>query len=92
MMTISSVGSAYTFLSTFSARRIFKVRDVIDEFDPEIERLQSVWSAEVIRLSEESLTGEHSRTQAEQRAIVAAMPECIEHNRLAKLQRPHLDA
>jgi hypothetical protein len=49
MMTISSVGSAYTFLSTFSARRIFKLRDVIDEFDPEIERLQSVWSAEVIR-------------------------------------------
>ena len=33
-----------------------------------------------------------SRSKPEQRAIVAAMPECIEHNRLAKLQRPHLDA
>ena len=33
-----------------------------------------------------------SRIQPEQRAIVAAMPECIEHNRLAKLQQPHLDA
>jgi hypothetical protein len=34
----------------------------------------------------------YSRSQREQRAIVAAMPECIEHNRLAKLQRPQLDA
>jgi hypothetical protein len=65
---------------------------VIDEFDPEIIRLQEVWSAEVIRLHEENLTGEHSRSQPEQRAIVAAMPECIEYNRLAKLQQPHLDA
>jgi hypothetical protein len=72
--------------------RIFKLRDVIDEFDPEIMRLQEVWSAEVIRLHEENLTGEHSRSQPEQRAIVAAMPECIEYNRLAKLQQPHLDA
>ena len=72
--------------------RIFKLRDAIDEFDPEIERLQAVWGAEMIRLHEENLTGEHSRTPAERSAIVAAMPECVEHNRLAKLQRPHLDA
>jgi hypothetical protein len=36
---------------------IFKLRDVIDEFDPEIMRLQEVWSAEMIRLYEEDLTG-----------------------------------
>jgi hypothetical protein len=72
--------------------RIFKLRDVIDEFDPEIMRLQEIWSAEVIRLHEENLTGEHSRSQPEQRAIVAAMPECIEHKRLIELKRPHCDA
>jgi hypothetical protein len=70
---------------------IFKLRDVIDEFDPEIMRLQEVWSAEMIRLYKEDLTGVHPRSSAERHAVVAAMPECIEHGRLVKLQRPHCE-
>ena len=72
--------------------RIFKLRDVIDEFDPEIMRLQEIWTAEMIRLYEEDLTGEHPRGWPERRAIVEAMPECIEHKRLVELQRPYCDA
>jgi hypothetical protein len=72
--------------------RIFKLQDVIDEFDPEIGRLHELWATEMIRLYEEDLTGEHSRSSPERRAIVAAMPECIEHTRLVELQRPHFDA
>ena len=63
--------------------RIFKLRDVIDEFDPEIRRLQEIWTAEMIRLYEEDLTDAHPRSSAERHAIVAAMPECIEHSRFS---------
>jgi hypothetical protein len=45
-----------------------------------------------IRLYQEDLTGEHPRSWPERRAIVGAMPECIEHKRLVELQRPHCDA
>jgi hypothetical protein len=37
------------------------------------------------------LTGVHPRSSAERHAVVAAMPECIEHGRLVKLQRPHCE-
>jgi hypothetical protein len=46
----------------------------------------------MIRLYEEDLTGAHPRSSAERHAIVAAMPECIEHSRLVKLQRPPCEA
>jgi hypothetical protein len=72
--------------------RIFKLRDVIDEFDPEIRRLQEIWSEEMLRLYKASLTGECTLSKEEQLAAVKAMPECIEHTRLVKLQRPHRDA
>ena len=72
--------------------RIFKLRDVIDESNPEIIRLEEIWTAEMIRLYEEDLTGEHPLSSPERRAIVAAMPECIEHTRLVELQRPYYDA
>jgi hypothetical protein len=69
--------------------RIFELRDVIDESDPEIVRLQNIWTEEMLRLYEASLTGECTLSKEERSAAVAAMPECIEHKRLVELQRPH---
>jgi hypothetical protein len=67
---------------------IFELREEIGKFDPEILRLQEIWSAEMIRLCNESSTGECTLNKEERSAAVAAMPEAIEHTRLVKLQRP----
>ena len=53
--------------------RIFELRDVIDEFHPELVRLQDIWSEEMLRLHEASLTGECTLSKEERSAAVAAM-------------------
>jgi hypothetical protein len=68
--------------------KIFDLIHAIDEFNPEISRLQEIWTDEYQRLHDAVLTGESTLSGAEQSAIVRAMPECIEHTRLCNLQRP----
>jgi hypothetical protein len=72
--------------------QIFELKEKIDAFDPEIVRLQNIWSEEMLRLYDASLTGECTLSKEERSAAVAAMPECIEHKRLVELQRPHCEA
>jgi hypothetical protein len=68
--------------------QIFELKEKIEAFDPEIIRLQNIWSEEMLRLYQASLTGECTLSKQERSAAVAAMPECIEHKRLVELQRP----
>lgn len=68
--------------------KIFDLIHARDEFNPEISRLQDIWVDESTRLYDETLTGESTLSPSERRAIVSAMPECIEHTRLCNLQRP----
>jgi hypothetical protein len=68
--------------------KIFDLIHAIDEFNPEISRLQKIWTDEYRRLHDAVLTGESTLSGAEQSAIVRAIPECIEHTRLCNLQRP----
>lgn len=67
---------------------IFELEEKIEAFKPEMDRLQNIWSEEMSRLYEACTTGECTLSQEELSAAVAAMPEAIEHARLAKLQRP----
>ena len=67
---------------------IFELKEKIEAFNPEIARLQNIWSDEMCRLYEANLTGECTLSKEEVSAAVAAMPEAIEHARLVKLQRP----
>jgi hypothetical protein len=72
-------------------KEIFELKEEIGKFKPELLRLQEIWSDEMCRLHEANLTGECKLNKAERSAAVAAMPEAIEHARLAKLQRPLLE-
>jgi hypothetical protein len=67
---------------------IFELKEKIEAFNPEMARLQNIWSDEMCRLYEARLTGELTLSKEEVSAAVAAMPEAIEHSRLVKLQRP----
>jgi len=60
------------------AAKIFDLREEIVDLDPEIDRLAGIWLAETSRL--------RGLDRATRTAIVAAMPECIEHTRLVDLQ------
>jgi hypothetical protein len=68
--------------------KIFDLIHAIDEFNPELSRLQEIWVNESKRLYEAALTGESRLSPSERSAIVSAMPECIEHTRLCNLQHP----
>jgi hypothetical protein len=67
---------------------IYELQEKIDAFDPEIGRLQNIWTEEMIRLYQATRAGESTLSAEERSASVAAMPEAIEHNRLVQLQRP----
>ena len=69
-------------------KEIFQLREKIHAFDPETARLQNIWSDEMIRLHQASLTGDCKLSKEERSAAVAAMPEAIEHSRLVAEQRP----
>jgi hypothetical protein len=67
---------------------IFELKEKIEAFKPEMVRLQNIWSEEMLRLYRASATGECTLSKEERSAAVVAMPEAIEHARLAKLQKP----
>jgi len=56
---------------------IFELKEKIEAFNPEIARLQNIWSDEMCRLYEANLTGECTLSKEEVSAAVAAMPEAI---------------
>jgi hypothetical protein len=68
--------------------QLFDLIHAIDEFQEEISRLKEIWTDEMLRLDAAVLTGESTLSRTERSAIVKAMPECIEHERLCNLQRP----
>jgi hypothetical protein len=68
--------------------KIFDLIHAIDDFDPEISRLQEIWINESERLYNETQFGNGTLSKEERSAIISAMPECIEHTRLCNLQQP----
>ena len=58
---------------------IFELKEKIEAFNPEMARLQNIWSDEMCRLYEARRTGECTLSKEEVSAAVAAMPEAIEH-------------
>ena len=74
--------------------QIFEQYELATAYHDEICRLSDIWQAESKRLYEEALSRELQTgkylTPEERWDLVTAMPECIEHNRLCKLQDVHL--
>jgi hypothetical protein len=73
-------------------KQIFEQLEAAQAYDDEIFRLSEVWEAEFSRLENEFYTGRSALTTMERWAIIKAMPESAEHERLTKLQRPYYDA
>jgi hypothetical protein len=73
--------------------QIFEQYELGAAYHDEIYRLGNIWQAESTRLYEEALSREvHAGTYLtpkERWDIVTNIPECIEHNRLCKLQDVH---
>jgi hypothetical protein len=65
--------------------KIFELIHAMDEFEPEMSRLQQVWTSESIRLYNEVQYGSSTLSAKDRSAIINAMPECIEHTRLCNL-------
>jgi hypothetical protein len=70
-------------------KEIFAARDAAAVYDDELIRLCGIWQAEMSRLDDEVYAGRSDLTSMERWALVTAMPESKEHDRLVKLQRPH---
>lgn len=73
--------------------QFFEQHELAHAHDDEIYRLGDIWQTEGKRLYDEALarevqSGEHL-TPEERWDLVAGMPECVEHNRLCKLQDVH---
>jgi hypothetical protein len=68
--------------------KIFELIHAMDEFEPEMSRLQETWVNESERLYNETQFGNGTLSNADRSAIINAMPECIEHTRLCNLHRP----
>ena len=69
--------------------QIFEQREAADAYNDEIIRLGEIWGAEISRLDDGYAAGRSALTAMERWDIIKAMPESVEHERLAKLQRPH---
>jgi hypothetical protein len=71
----------------------FEQYELATSYHDEIWRLSDIWTAESERLYNEALASEIQTgkylTPDERWDIVAKIPECIEHNRLCKLQDVH---
>jgi len=68
--------------------QIFEQYGAATAYDDEIIRLSNIWTDECRRLYAASLAGDCTLTSQEQWGLVTAMPECIEHSRLCRLQDP----
>jgi hypothetical protein len=72
--------------------QIFEQYEGATAYDAEIIRLSEIWTTESRRLYDEALSREVQAgtylTAKERWALVTDMPECVEHNRLASLQKP----
>jgi hypothetical protein len=68
--------------------QIFEQYESAAAFDPEMIRLQDIWTAELKRLTDAFYTGQSELTREEIWERVKAMPESKEHTRLGKLQDP----
>ena len=73
-------------------KQIFEQLEAAQAYDDEIFRLSEIWEAELSRLENEFYAGRSALTTMERWAIIKAMPESAEHERLTKLQRPYYDA
>lgn len=67
----------------------FEQHDLAHAYDDEMNRLAWIWTDRYRELHEASVLGHNTLNPQERADIVAAMPECIEHTRLGKLQDPH---
>jgi len=71
----------------------FEQHELATAYDDEIMRLGTIWRDESERLYQEALASEIQSgkylTPEERWAAVAKIPECIEHDRLCKLQDVH---
>jgi hypothetical protein len=68
--------------------QIFEQYEAAGAFDPEMIRLQDIWTAELKRLTDAFYTGQSELTREAIWERVKAMPESREHTRLGKLQDP----
>jgi hypothetical protein len=73
-------------------KQIFEQLEAAQAYDDEIFRLSEIWEAKLSRLENEFYAGRSALTTMERWAIIKAMPESAEHERLTKLQRPYYDA
>jgi hypothetical protein len=72
--------------------QIFELHEQATSYDAEIIRLSEIWTTESERLYKEALSREVQTgtylTPEERWALVTDMPECVEHDRLCRLQDP----
>jgi hypothetical protein len=86
--TMAAVGTDDAELLTLE-KEIFAAHDAASVYDDEVIRLSEIWQDERRRLDDEFDAGRSYLTSMERWDLVRAMPEAQEHDRLAKLQRPH---
>jgi hypothetical protein len=72
-------------------KNIFEQHDAARAYDDEATRLGEIWQAELSRLDDEVYAGRSTLTTMERWALVTAMPEAEEHERVVKLQQPFCD-
>jgi hypothetical protein len=68
--------------------QIFEQYWAATAYDDEIIRLSEIWSAEGKRIYAASIAGNCALSTQERWDLMTAMPECIEHGRLCRLQEP----
>jgi hypothetical protein len=66
--------------------QIFEQYEAATAFDDDIIRLAEIWHAESKRLADEFYAGQSTLTPGERWALVTAMPESEEHERIVELQ------
>lgn len=66
---------------------IFELKDKIEDFDPEILRLQGIWRDEFVKFEETRSRDECAVSRTESWETVTARSSSVEHNRLFMLQR-----
>ena len=69
--------------------QIFEQHNAATALDDEIVRLSDIWQTESQQLWEKSTSGYCALSPQERWDFIAAMPECVEHNSLCRLQDTH---
>jgi hypothetical protein len=70
-------------------KQYFEQHESATSYHDEIFRLSDIWQAKSRQLWEKSLVGYCSLSDQQRWDLVTAMPECIEHNRLCRIQDTH---